>query len=206
MSKHILRLRYDGLSAEHGEVGTSASKQIVTGAQMFLGAHAHYYLTEHVPDRINDRSPHYEIAHLARERGSHIADFVVNLLSNGIYDAAKLGFGAFLLESYRAWSEKRLYEDPPYERLEPYFDARPSNAPFIDTVEENRRQRERLGQRVGKSMSHMTVPNGTYSSKLEMSIDGVLFATVTRRFFDEEDIAEAVRLIRDGRDGNRRIY
>ena len=66
MARHILKLRYDGLLASRNELAPSASKQVVQGAQMFLGAHAHYYLTGIVPERINDKGPGYEITDLAR--------------------------------------------------------------------------------------------------------------------------------------------
>ena len=205
MQRHLLGLRYDGLTAEHGDIGASASKQVVVGAQMLLGAHAHYYLNEEVPDRIFDRGRGYEIMHRGRAHGSHLAEFVINIAANGVYDAAKLGFGMLLWHSYQAWSEGRLYENPPYERIEPYFESRHMNMPFVDDVERNLEQRKRLGQRVGKAMTHLTTPNGTFSSKLEMSIDGQVFATVTRRYYDEDDIAEAVRLLRHDGQMNRRL-
>ena len=103
MARHILKLRYDGLLASRNELAPSASKQVVQGAQVFLGAHAHYYMTGVVPDRINDKGPGYEITDLARRAGSWRADFAISLCADGMWEAMKLDFALFLYESYRAW-------------------------------------------------------------------------------------------------------
>jgi hypothetical protein len=94
MTRHIPKLHYEGLLVARHELATSTSKQVVQGAQMFLGAHAHYYLSGTVP---------------------------------GIWDATKLEFGMLLLASYRAWAEGRLFEDPPFERREPYLEGPTGN-------------------------------------------------------------------------------
>ncbi len=205
MERHILRLRYDGLSAERGEIGTSASKQIISGSQMLLGANAHYFLNHQVPHRINDRGVGYEIMDYGRQRGSYIADFVIAIAASGVYDVLRYNFGSFFQDSYTAWAEGRIFENPPYERLEPYFEVRGANAPFVDDYDNNHRQRVRLSNRIGKAMSQITAPNGVFSSVLEMSFDGQLFATLTRRFYDEDDIADAVRMFRDSKTRNPRV-
>jgi hypothetical protein len=48
-------------------------------------------------------------------------------------------------------------------------------------------------------MAHMTAPNGTSSSVLEMSFDGQVFAVIDRRIpiYSEKEITEAVSLFRE---------
>jgi hypothetical protein len=75
MARHILKLHYDGLrAAARNELAPSASAQVVPGARLLLGAHAHVYLTGVVPERINDKGPGYEIGDLGRREGSWVAD------------------------------------------------------------------------------------------------------------------------------------
>jgi hypothetical protein len=190
MARHILKLRYDGLLAARNELAPSASKQVVQGAQMFLGAHAHYYLSGIVPERINDKGPGYEITDLARRAGSWRADFAVSLCADGMWEAMKLDFGLFVYESYRAWAEGRVYEDPPFETSEPYAGSYDGS---------RQHQRLRLSKRVGQSIALITAPNGTSASVLEMSIDSFVFAVIEHRIpvYSEEDVTEAVSRFRE---------
>ncbi len=193
MQRHILRLRYDGLRAETGELAPSASKQVIAGAQMFLGAHAHYFTEARIPDRILDRTHSYEIGDLARRRGSWEADFALNILANGVWDVVKFGFGLFVLQSYKAWSEGRLFEDPPYERIEPILEMRGSqNWQFIDLEAERFEQRRRLFARVSDAMALITAPNGSSSTYVEIFLDDQQLGTIERRVFAEADITAAV--------------
>jgi hypothetical protein len=184
MARHILKLRYDGLLASRNELAPSASKQVVQGAQVFLGAHAHYYMTGAVPDRINDKGPGYEITDLARRAGSWRADFAISLCADGMWEAMTLGFGLFVYESYRAWAEGRVFQDPPFER-----------SPLLlgrhDGADDSRR--------VGQAIALVTAPNGTSASVLEMSIDGHAFAVIGHRipFYSEEEVTEAVSRFRE---------
>ncbi len=74
MTKHILSLRYDGLdAASHHGIGTAGSKQVIGGAQILLGAHAHYYAGGKVPDRVDDRGAgfkNFSTSDAARARSS----------------------------------------------------------------------------------------------------------------------------------------
>ena len=190
MARHILKLRYDGLLASRNELAPSASKQVVQGAQMLLGAHAHYYLTGIVPERINDKGPGYEITDLARRADSWRADFAISLCADGMWEAMKLDFGLFVYESYRAWAEGRVYEDPPFE----------SSAPYAGSYDGSRQQqRLRLSRRVGQAIALVTAPNGTSAEVLEMSIDGYVFAVIEHRIpvYSEEDVTEAVSRFRE---------
>jgi hypothetical protein len=190
MPRHVLKLRYDGLLASRNELAPSASKQVVQGAQMFLGAHAHYYLTGIVPDRINDKGPGYEIMDLARRSESWRADFAISLCADGMWEAMKLDFALFVYESYRAWAEGRVYEDPPFETSEPFAGSYDSS---------RQQQRVRLSRRVGQAVALITAPNGTSASVLEMSIDSFVFAVIEHRIpvYTEEDVTEAVSRFRE---------
>jgi hypothetical protein len=197
MQRHLLSLRYDGLRATEGELGTSVSKQVIQGAQIFLGAHAHYYLSGAVPDRINDRTTGFEITQASRAKGSHVADFLINFVSNGAYDLAKFGFELFVLHSLMAWHNKELVSHPHLERIEPYFEVPHSNRPFIDEEAERHGQRVRLYRRVGQAMAYMTAPIGSSASTMDLSFDGKPIQTYGRRFYSEEEVVEAVLQLRD---------
>ena len=120
MERHVLTLRYDGLDASYyGGIGTSGSKQVVAGAQMLLGAHAHYYLSGAIPERINDNAPGFVVRDLGRKRGSLIAEFLVVLLGPAIWNAATYSYVAFVRDSYAAVKHGRLFDDPPFDHLQP---------------------------------------------------------------------------------------
>ena len=206
MTRHVLNLRYDGLRATRGELRTGVSKQVVQGAQMFLGAHGHYFLTGQVPDRIADKAPGFEIVDLARERGSWEAEFAIDLQANGIWEQMKFGFGLFLYQSYRAWAEGLPFEEPAMQRREPAFAAEDgAGRPAFAHLSAHQYQQERLASRIGQAVVLMTAPLGTSASTLEMSLDGRLFAVWDRRYFTEDDITDAVMLFRQGRAHGRRL-
>lgn len=205
MARHIFNLRYSGLMASHNELASSASKQVIEGAQMFLGAHVHYYLTGTVPQRIYDKAPGYEITNLARKAGAWEADFVVNIFSEDEGDADKYAFPVLIYDSYRAWAEGRVYEDPPAVYRDPYLGA------CSVTVEppydpDHRRQQEHLYLRVGRSVAHMTAALGTSASVLELSIDEHMFAVIDRRVpvVTEDEVSEGVSLYRQRVEAARR--
>jgi hypothetical protein len=204
MARHVLNLRYDGLRATRGELRTGVSKQVIQGAQMFLGAHGHYFLSAAVPDRISDKAPGFEIMDLARERGSWEAEFAIDLQANGVWEAIKFGFGLFLHQSYRAWADGRLFEDPLVERRSPA--ARTGmNEPGLHSLSARQLHQERLSARIGQSMVLITAPLGTSAATLEMSLDGRLFAVWDRRYLTEDDITDAVMQFRQGRVHGRRL-
>jgi hypothetical protein len=205
MARHVLNLSYDGLRATRGELRTGVSKQVVQGAQMFLGAHGHYFLSGEVPDRISDRAPGFEIVDLARERGSWEAEFAIDLQANGIWEVVKFGFGAFLHQSYRAWAEGQLFEEPPVARREPGLSAPGVSEPLFASISARQFQEERLAVRIGQAVVLMTAPLGTSAATLEMSLDGRLFAVWDRRYFTEDDITDAVMQFRPGRTLGRRL-
>jgi hypothetical protein len=206
MTRHVLNLRYDGLRATRGELRTGVSKQVIQGAQMFLGAHGHYFLTGHVPDRIGDKAPGFEIMDLARERGSWEAEFAIDLQASGVWEQIKFGFGVFVYQSYRAWAEGMLFEEPPFERREPVLTAAAgANAPVFESLSVRQFHQERLASRIGQAVVLMTAPLGTSASTLEMSLDGRLFAVWDRRYFTEDEITDAVMQFRQGRVQGRRL-
>ncbi len=199
MARHILRLHYDGLRAARNELAPSASAQIINGARLLLGAHANFYLSGTVPDRVYDKGPGYEISDLARRAGSWEADFAINFISDGTWKLIEIGFDLFLLEYIRGWLEGRAFADPGFERREPYFGSYGGvNEPFIDVAAEREHQGRRLSRRTGEALHYITAPNGTSSSVLEMSIDGRVIAVFDRRLprYCEDEVAEAVTLFR----------
>lgn len=207
MARHFFNLRYDGLLASHHELATSASKQAVEGAQMFLGAHAHYYLTGRVPQRINDRGPGYEITDLARQGGSWEADFAINIFAEGVRDGAQHAFPVLVFDSYRAWSQGRPYRDPPFERREPLLArfATPSDGAG-DPIAERHQQQDLLTRRVGQAVAHMSAAIGTSASVLELAIDDYVFAIIDGRTqrWSADEITEGVSAFRRTVEATRR--
>lgn len=206
MARHFFNLRYDGHLASRSELASSAAKQVIEGAQMFLGAHAHFFLTGTVPQRINDKAPGYEITHLASATDSWEADFSINLLAEEGWDGDKHAFAVFIYDSYRAWVRGRVYEDPPLLYRDPYFGTCSVSVEQAYDPE-RRRQQEHLYHRVGRAVAHMTAGLGTSASVLEMSIDGHMFASVDRRipFVTEQEVTEGVSLFRQSREATRRL-
>lgn len=198
MERHVLTLKYDGLDAAYyGGIGTGGSKQVVAGAQILLGAHAHYYQSATVPDRINDSAPGFVIRDLGRKRGSLIAEFLVVLMADAVWDAARYSFTSFVLESYAAAKDGRLFDGPP-------FDHRPAtlartdggNEPVFDLAGESLAQRRRLLQRVRQAREHISAPIRVTASLVEMSLDGYRLDSVRSRLPSEEDINAGLQLFR----------
>lgn len=205
MARHFFKLRYDGLLASRSELAPSASKQVVEGAQMFLGAHAHYYLVGRIPERINDKGPGYEITDLARRAGSWEAHFAISVIGAGAGDVAGNAFAVLVYDSYRAWAQGRVYEDPPIQYRDAYLGAcGPSHEPFPGP--ERRYQQERLHRRVGRAVAHMTAGIGTSASALELTIDDHMFAVLDRRvpLVSEDEVTEGLSLFRQSMEGARR--
>jgi hypothetical protein len=199
VARHILKLRYDGLLASRHELATSASKQAIQGGQEFLGAHAHYYLTGTIPDRIYDKGSAYEITDLGHHPGSWEAELAINLFGEGIWDVLKFGFAGLVYDSYRAWAGGYVFEDPPFERRDPYFGSYGgANEPLVDPEPARRLQQLRLYRRVGRSVAHMTAGMGTSASVLELSIDGHMFAIIDHRvpLWSDDEVTEGVSLFR----------
>jgi hypothetical protein len=202
-------LHYDGLrAAATNELAPSASAQVVPGARLLLGAHAHFYLNGVVPDRINDKGPGYEIGDLGRREGSWVADFVINLLSNETSHLIHLAFEVYMLGYMQHWKDGREF-DPAFERREPYFGSYGGvNEPFIDAVAEREHQLRRLNRRTGHAVSNLTAAIGTSASVLEMSIDGRVIAVFDRRYpaYGEDEITEAVSFFRQSQPTRRPRY
>jgi hypothetical protein len=199
MERHVLTLRYDGLDASYyGGIGTSGSKQVVAGAQMFLGAHAHYYLSGAIPERINDNAPGFVVRDLSRKRGSLIAEFLVVLLGPAIWNAATYSYVAFVRDSYAAVKHGRLFDDPPFDHLQPSlatFDG--GNHPLFDLAAAREMQQRRLYQRVRQSRTQISAPIRVTATVVELSMDGYHLDTITHRAHTDEDINEGLRLFRE---------
>jgi hypothetical protein len=199
MERHVLTLKYDGLDAAYyGGIGTSGSKQVVAGAQMLLGAHAHYYLSGFIPERINDNAPGFVIRDLGRKRGSLIAEFLVVLMTPAVWDAARYSYSAFVVDSYTAAKDGRLFDDPPFDRLQASlatYDG--GNEPVFDLAGAREVQQRRLYHRVRQSRALFSAPIRVTASVVELSLDGFHLDTMMRRVPSEDDITEGLRLFRE---------
>lgn len=206
MRRHFLRLQYGGLLASRSELAPSASKQVVEGAQLLLGVHAHYYLARRVPERIHDKGPGYEITDLARRGDTWKADFAISIFAESPWDVIKYAFPTFLYDSYRAWAQKRVYEDPPIQYRDPYLGTCAGSYEPFPGDPERRYQQERLHRRVGRAIAHMTAGIGTSASVLELAIDDHAFAVIDRRvpLVSEDEVTEGLSLFRRTMEGARR--
>lgn len=205
MTKHILSLRYDGLdAASHHGIGTAGSKQVIGGAQILLGAHAHYYSGGKVPERVDDRGEGFKILDVGRRQGSVIFDIALLITAKAIWDVADThyGFERFLAESYTAHRAGKLFKQPPHQRRE----AGPgSNSPLPDLDYAREHERRRLLQRMQQAVSLISAPLGITASVLEVSIDGKRIDTIRARQPGGSDIHEWLQAFRQGKVGSSRF-
>lgn len=204
MKKHILSLRYDGLdAATHHGIGTAGSKQVIGGAQVLLGAHAHYYAGGKVPDRVDDRGDGFKILDVGRQQGSVVFDIALLITAKAIWDVAETqyGFDRFLAESYAAHRSAKLFKEPPYERR----DARSTaNSPLPDLDYAREYERRRLLQRTQQAVGFISAPLGITASVVEVSIDGYRIDTLHARQPGASSINEWLQAFRAGNVGSSR--
>ncbi len=205
MTKHILSLRYDGLdAATHHGIGTAGSKQVIGGAQILLGAHAHYFTGGKVPERVDDRGEGFKILDVGRRQGSIIFDIALLITAKAIWDIDEThyGFDRFLAESYAAHRAGKLFKEPPYERRQ----AAPAGySPLPDLDYAREYERRRLLQRTQQAVSFISAPLGITASVVEVSIDGRRVDTMHARRPGTTDIHEWLQAFRQGKVGSSRF-
>ncbi len=205
MKKHVLSLRYDGLdAASHHGIGTAGSKQVIGGAQILLGAHAHYYSGGKVPERVDDRGAGFKILDVGRRQGSVIFDIALLITAKAIWDVAEThyGFERFLAESYAAHRAGKLFKEPPHRRRE----AGPgSNSALPDLDYAREHERRRLLQRMQQAVSFISAPLGITASVVDVSIDGKHIDTMRARQPGGSDIHEWLQAFRQGKVGSSRF-
>ncbi|MTD93596.1 hypothetical protein GIW81_04515 [Hyphomicrobium sp. xq] len=205
MTKHILSLRYDGLdAASHHGIGTAGSKQVIGGAQILLGAHAHYFTGGKVPERVDDRGEGFKILDVGRRQGSIIFDIALLITAKAIWDVDEThyGFDRFLAESYAAHRAAKLFKEPPYERRQA---APAGNSPLPDLDYAREYERRRLLQRTQQAVSFISAPLGITASVVEVSIDGRRVDTMHARQPGTTDIHEWLQAFRQGKVGSSRF-
>jgi hypothetical protein len=205
MKKHLLSLRYDGLdAATHHGIGTAGSKQVIGGAQILLGAHAHYFTGGKVPERVDDRGEGFKILDVGRRQGSIIFDIALLITAQAIWEVAEThyGFDRFLAESYAAHRAGRPFEEPPYERRQP---TPAGNSPLPDLDYAREYERRRLLQRTQQAVSFISAPLGTTASMVEVSIDGKRVDTMRARQPGGSNINEWLQVFRQGNVGSSRF-
>lgn len=208
MKKHLLSLRYDGLdAATHHGIGTAGSKQVIGGAQILLGAHAHYFVGGKVPDRVDDRGEGFKVLDVGRRQGSIIFDIALLLTANAIWDVPNghYGFDRFLAESYAAHRVGRLFEEPPFERRQLGAAARANEYPVRDLDYARDYERRRLLQRTQQAVSFISAPLGITASLVEVSIDGNRIDTMRARQPGANNINEWLQAFRQGNVGSSRF-
>jgi hypothetical protein len=205
MTKHILSLRYDGLdAATHHGIGTAGSKQVIGGAQILLGAHAHYYTGGKVPERVDDRGEGFKILDVGRREGSLIFDIALLLTGQAIWyvTEAQYGFDRFLADSYAAHRAGRPFEEPPYERR---ASVATGKAPLADLDYAREHERRRLLQRTQQAVSFISAPLGITAASLEVSIDGKRVDSMQARQPGGSDINAWLQAFRAGNVGSSRF-
>lgn len=208
MRKHLLSLRYDGLdAATHHGIGTAGSKQVIGGAQILLGAHAHYYAGGKVPDRVDDRGEGFKILDVGRTEGSVIFDIALLITAHAIWDVPNgaYRFDRFLAESYAAHRAGRLFEEPPFERRQLGAAGRASDYPVRDPDYVRDYERRRLLQRTQQAVSFISAPLGITAATLEVSIDGKRIDSMRARQPGTNNINEWLQAFRQGNVGSSRF-
>ena len=183
---------------------TSLEKQITDGAQIFLGAHASYFIDKRVPDRIMDRTSGFQIQDMRQRQGCWIAEYDVIFAGvAGAYlwdlgkdlakDYLKKTFQQLIHSSYEAWTHRCPIVGTPFERIEPVLELpAQQNVPVFDFDAEDEFQRRRLYNRVDESFSKMTAPIGRAASHVELWFDERRLGAHKRRVFTDSEITEAV--------------
>lgn len=216
MSSHELRLVYDGLEATHHKMPTSFEKQVIAGAQEFLGSHAFFFTEGTIPTNVNDHSKHFRL-HGIRQRDACweaifgidlnfiapeiVQEYVSHLAKGFAKDAAdltRLAFYALIYESFKTWKNRRPLSNPVFDRIEPVFSGQSGNqAPMFDQTNEAEMQRRKLYGRVGTSMVKITAPLGRAALHVDIWFDDQKLDHMERRIVTiEEAIAEALTPIR----------
>jgi hypothetical protein len=205
MAKHILSLRYDGLdAATHHGIGTAGSKQVIGGAQILLGAHAHYYTAGRVPERVDDRGEGFKILDVGRRQGSIIFDIALLITGKPIWEVAETqyGFDRFLAASYGAHRAGKLFDEPPHRRRD-VPGAVNAPVPGLDYAREH--ERRRLLQRTQAAVGFISAPLGITASVVEVSIDGHRLDTLRARQPGGSEIHEWLQAFRQGKVGSSRF-
>ena len=200
---------------------TSLEKQVTSGAQEFLGAHAYFFTEGRIPANIGDHSKLFRIHDLRQRNGSwealfaidvaHVAsefvtEYARELTKNLAVDAAlatKLGFAYLIHRSYKAWKERKPLYDRTFDRIEPVLtEAAGNRAPIFDTEKDHTLQRHRLFARTNSSLSKITAPIGRAAAHVDPWFDDIQLDHIEHRFYSDEEIAAALLPLREQWDGS----
>ena len=218
MAQHEFKLVYDGLGATNHVMPTSIEKQITSGAQEFLGAHAYFFTEGRVPDNVGDHSRYFHIHDLRQRDGSWeaiyaveistfasgvLAEYIRELTKDLALDAAtltRLGFRLLVLQSYKCWLNRRPIQNRVFDRIEPVFTETTGNkSPIFDIDLDGDSQRRRLFERTNSSMVKITSPINRAATHVDMWIDEVKLDRRERRVPSEAEITAAVAPLRANR-------
>ena len=216
MSSCTFKLVYDGLGATQHRMPTSLEKQITSGAQEFLGAHAYFFTEGRIPTNVADHSRYFHIHDFRTQRGSWEAlytldlttiasDFILEyareLTKNAATDAAiatKVAFVYLVHRSYKAWTERKPFAERTFDRIEPVLTEVTGNgAPIYDSESERDRERKRLFDRTNSSISKMTSSLGRAATHVDLWLDQIHLGRIERRFYSDDDIETALFPIRE---------
>ena len=193
MNQHTLSLRYDGRLAGRHLMDAGDSHAVIEGAKRFLAAHAQFYLSGDIPDKLQASGSGFQIYHRGMQGGSCIYDFVADISADAAWDAAKLAFELFLLHSFLSWRDGHAVEIPEAMWRQPFLASlrEGTNRPLVGDREA---QRDRLHQRITQSRQQITMPLGRSAEAVEMRCNDKTLGTFTQRVYrwDEDDITNAV--------------
>ena len=194
---------------------TNYVKQITTGAQEFLGAHAYFFTEGIVPTNVNDHSNYFRIHDWRQRDGSweaifqiDVADVATELLKQYFReltkdlpaDAAtisKYGFMWLIFRSYRAWQARQPLTDQVFDRIEPVLrDTKKNGAPIFDEENDADNQRRNLLLRVDSSLTKMTSPIGRAATRVEPWFNDQRLDCIERRHISDDDLAAAIQPLR----------
>jgi len=198
MSRYVLIIHYDGLLAGSQHAMDAAdSHAVVEGAKRLLAAPAYLWTSGTVPDRVfPEVQGEFHVWHTALRPGSCEYEFIINIAANGVWDVVKVGFGWYLIESFRAWRARQRMEVPEVVRRQPALDSRgANNGRTFDFSRDYEVQQQRLNERFSQAMHQITVPLGRHATTVDLTFDGTPLGTWTRREprWSAEEITDAVR-------------
>lgn len=199
MERQTLTLRYEGLLADTHAMDAADSHTIIEGAKRLLAAHAYYYTTAEIPDRLFPEAHGFHVLHTGMRQGSIIYDFAIGLGAAAAWDLTKLTYDQFFRDAFHAWRERRLFDLPHFLRRQQMLDAHgPTNQPVFDSQAEREQQAQRLAVRTTQAMHQITVPLPRRAKTLQMTFGQHKLGTWTQRIplFTEDEITHAVRALR----------
>jgi len=204
-TSHRVIFKFDGLTAEAGELDGSDAEHFTSGARRLLALQATFYTKGKVPALAVSKTDHYRITWATRYRGSVVDPWSVAIIGGAVgtvlghysIKALDYSFAEFFAESVGSCIFGRAWSAPPFERIEPTFSrAIRTNSDEFSDSEAKDNERELLRAYTRRSLISTARPVGRSASTLDIFVDerfvGRIDEATLRRLANEEAISDYV--------------